>query len=277
VAVPSLPTTTPAARLARGWLRADEAGGNAAAEGRRHGVAGAGHVIDLERPGGLVVGRLALLQQGHALFAAGDQQGLQVQLGAQGLAPGDQRGLVRAGADHGLELGQVGLDDGGAAVAGKVGALRVHHHRHAPGPGQGDQGRHVGEGALGVVGQHQHVDALQVGGQGIAPPGGVAGVETLLEIQADQLLVARDDPQLGDRRRVGKALEGAIDAPGGQTLAEQAAGLVVAHQADDPRPGAQGGGVEGHVAGAAGAHFVVLTCTTGTGASGEMRAVAPCQ
>jgi len=201
---------------------------------------------------------LATLEQGHALFAAGHQQGLQVQLGAQGLAAGDQGGLVRAVADHGLELGQVGLDDGGAAVTGKVGALRVHHHRHPPGPGQGDQGRHIGEGALGVVGQHQYVDALQVGGQGIGHPRGVAGVETLLEIQADELLVARDDPQLGDRRRVGKALEGTIDPPGGQTLAEQTAGLVVPHQANDPRPGAQGGGIEGHVAGTTGTHFVVL-------------------
>jgi len=35
--------------------------------------------------------------------------------------------------------------------------------------------------------------------------------------------------------RVGKALEGTGDTPGGQTLAEQAPGLVVTDQADDPR------------------------------------------
>jgi hypothetical protein len=78
-----------------------------------------------------MVGRLTTLEQGHALFAAGHQQGLQVQFGAQGLAAGDQGRLVRAGADHGLEFGEVGLDEGGAAIAGKVAALRVHHHRHA--------------------------------------------------------------------------------------------------------------------------------------------------
>ena len=192
------------------------------------------------------------------MLAPGHQQGFEVQLGAQRLATGDQRGLVRTGADHRLELGQVGFDDGGAAITGKVRALRIDHHRNAPRPRRGDQGRHVGQGALGVIGQHQHVHAVEMRSEGGADARRVTGIERLLEIQANQLLVAGDDAQLGNRWRVAQTFEGAFHALGKQAFFQQATGFILADQTDDPRLRAEGGGVEGHVAGPAGAHLVVL-------------------
>src|SRR5690606_20846427 len=100
-AVPSLPMTIPAARLA-----------SATANGRGDIVNFAG--ARWERPGGL-----GLSQQGHAMLAAGDQQRLQIQLGDQRHALVHQLLLPGAAAHHCLELGHVRRDQGRAAVDGK--------------------------------------------------------------------------------------------------------------------------------------------------------------
>jgi hypothetical protein len=49
------------------------------------------------------------LEQGHALFAAGHQQRLELKFGAQGLALGDQRRLVRAGPTTASNSDRLGL------------------------------------------------------------------------------------------------------------------------------------------------------------------------
>jgi hypothetical protein len=105
----------------------------------------------------------------------------------------------------------------------------------------------------------------------------VEGGEALFEVEADQLLVARDDAQLGDGGRVLDALEGAVDALLAQPVLEQAPGLVVADQPDDPRAGAEEATLRATLPAPPARSSSPSTCTTGTGASGEMRAVAPCQ
>ena len=110
VAVPSLPTTIPRRHVGGGGrIVQRQPHCHAAAQRCDHGIAGAGHIEHLARPGRQVAGRLAALEDGHAAFAAGHHQRLQVQLLAQGGALGDEGRVVRAGADDGLELGRLGF------------------------------------------------------------------------------------------------------------------------------------------------------------------------
>jgi hypothetical protein len=105
----------------------------------------------------------------------------------------------------------------------------------------------------------------------------VAGIEPLLEIQADELLVARDDPQLGDRRRVGRRSK-AQATPRAARLSPSrrpasSSPIRPMTRACAPREAALSATLPAPPARTSS----FFTCTTGTGASGEMRAVAPCQ
>jgi hypothetical protein len=206
--------------------------------------------------------RLAAHGQGHARAAPGDQGGGQVggpgQDGVGGLGgglvagPGHARGLAG--------LAAVGLDQGRAVVAGKVAALGIDDHRLAGGVGGGDGGlqHHGGQHALGVVGQHHHVDLAQVGverrQQGLA-----VGLAPVLAVGAQHLVRAGDIAGLfggaaagvDDQRRVEAGL--AVDQAG-----QHPAGVVVADHADQHRPAAQGRDVAGHVAGPAQHHRLAL-------------------
>ena len=92
-------------------------GGECQGQGGHHGVAGAGHVIDLPRPGRQVQRRLSGPQERHPLLAAGDEQPLQPDLLAQPFAPFHECLIAGAASRHGLELGAVGGDEGRAPVA----------------------------------------------------------------------------------------------------------------------------------------------------------------
>ena len=77
--------------------------------------------------------------------------------------------------------------------------LGVHQHRLAGGPGLADQLVHPVQGALAVVREEDHPGLVQQPLEG-ARQGRIlgAGVGLLLEVEPDQLLVAADDPQLGN-------------------------------------------------------------------------------
>ncbi len=197
--------------------------------------------------------RLAGAQQGHALLAAGDQQGTQIQLGHQCLAFFQQGLFVRHRPHHRLELGQIGGQQGGAPVAAEITALGVHQHRHAGLAGQGDQPGAVAQGALGVIGQHQGAAAGQPAFHLLGERRRVLVLEGLLEIQPQQLLLAADHAQLGDGGQPGHFLEVAQHIGGAQALLQNAGGLILAGEPHQFRPGPQGGHVERHVGGAAGA------------------------
>jgi len=58
-----------------------------------------------------------VIKQAHAFFAAGEQQGVELQFGAQVLRFDAQFGFVAPGTDHLLQFGPVGGDNVGTAVA----------------------------------------------------------------------------------------------------------------------------------------------------------------
>jgi hypothetical protein len=89
-------TTTLAAWLAQGTAGERLAGAHEHGQGGDHGVAGAGDVEDLAGLGGHMVGALGV-EQGHALFRAGQQQGFEAQGGAQALRQFDRWASSRQG------------------------------------------------------------------------------------------------------------------------------------------------------------------------------------
>ena len=146
--VPTLPTTTPAARLASSDGGADrKAGGEAGGQGGDDGVAGAGDVEDLAGAGWVVLnvevsslrgtdlanaGVRGRAEDGDAPFGAGNGEELQFVLGHESLPGGKQGGGV-SGGDTGREreLGEVGADGGGAGVLGEVVGFGVDEHGDA--------------------------------------------------------------------------------------------------------------------------------------------------
>jgi len=211
-----------------GGLLPVAARGEGGGEGGDDGVAGAGDVVHLARLGGEVELGAPGAQEGHAVLTAGDQQGGQAQVAHEGLPLGHQGGLVGTGAHHRLEFGQVGGDAGGPPVAAEVVALGVHQHRQA-----------VGAGALAVVGEDEGADPLQLhrARQGTGGLGGVG----LFEVQADELLMAAEDAQLGDRGQAGDGVEAAFHPGRLQGGGEGGGGLVVAGEAVETHPHPQAG------------------------------------
>ncbi|SST07125.1 Uncharacterised protein [Acinetobacter baumannii] len=115
------------------------AGGKRRGQGGDDRIAGTGDVEHFPRPRRQVQGRLAMAEQGHAMLAAGHQQGTEVEFAHQRLALGDQFGFVGATADDGLEFGQVRGDQAGAAIDGEVLALGIGQYRNVARPRRLDQ------------------------------------------------------------------------------------------------------------------------------------------
>ncbi len=221
-------------------------------QGGDHRIAGTGDVEHLACPRRQMQRRVTVAQQGHAALAAGDQQRLQFQFPTQRLAPGHQIVLAVAAPRHRLEFVQVRGEQGGAAVTGKVGALGVDQHRLAGGARRGDQSLHRAQRSLAVVGEHHRIG----GGQAPIEIGQqfrrVVALETVLEIAADQLLVAAHHAQLGNGGVTLKALEMALDALGFEAPPQHVAGLVLSGESEQRDAPAQHRDIERHVAGAAG-------------------------
>ncbi|MNC30421.1 hypothetical protein D3C75_787040 [compost metagenome] len=106
--------------------------------------------------------------------------------------------------------------------------------------------------ALAVVGQDQHLDALEQAVDLRTQRQRVGG-ERFFEIDAQQLLVTAHDPQLDDGRLVRDALEHRAHACSLQAVGQAVGGLVLAGDANQRSRRAQGGDVQGNVGRAAGA------------------------
>ena len=102
---------------------------------------------------GALVHRLAVPVQGHAVRAIGHQDGLDAEAAAQHV----DGGRVPGPSKHRIELGSVGLDQRGAAVALPVCALGVDQHRLAGQVRGLDDLLRPGQRALVVVRQHHDV------------------------------------------------------------------------------------------------------------------------
>ncbi|MCY1174269.1 hypothetical protein D9M73_144650 [compost metagenome] len=226
--------------------------GNGCGKGGDDSIAGTGHIEHLACPCRQVQRRLTNAQQGHAMLAAGDQQGAQVQVLQQLQALGDQFGLIDATANDGLELAEVRGNQAGATVDGKVLALGVGQHRNALGPRRLDQVLVVLQCTFAVVGQDQHLDAFEQAVDLRAQRQWVGG-ERLFEIDTQQLLVTAHDPQLDDSRLVRDALEYRTDTGSLQAVGQAVSSLILAGDADQRSRRAQRSNVQGNVGRAAGA------------------------
>ncbi len=193
---------------------------------------------------------LAFADQGHAVLGTGDQQGLQLEALDQLQPLGNQLLFTLHLAHHGLELGHVGGQQGGAAVLFEIGPLGIDQHRDPGGASALDHAGHVVEGALAVVGEDHHVAVRQRLLDLAHQQGGVHIVEGLFKVQTQQLLVARQHAQLGDGRVVGQTNEVTGDLDAGHLASQGIGGLILTGQTQQHGVGAQRGGVERHVGGA---------------------------
>ena len=117
-----------------------------------------------------------------------------------------QIGIVRRRTRDRFEFGDVGGQQRRAGVARVVGALGIDQHTLAGSTRAPDQRGHFDQGALAVVGTDHDVAIIQALRKLLPQRRTIEGArlrEGLLEIHAQQLLVARHHAQLGDRRVIG--------------------------------------------------------------------------
>ena len=118
VAVPSLPTTIPLARLANSAASAGVApDGQPQGEDRDRRIASARNVEDILGARGRVVRRRIALQQQHAVLPQRDQQ-------AAGLPPAQQAAPASSSA-WSSSTGATGSDGGSPAAQERLGAIRL--------------------------------------------------------------------------------------------------------------------------------------------------------
>ena len=235
-AVPSLPTTTPAACVGDAHRGVQiRAGAEQRAERGDDGVAGAGDVVDLARDRRNVVGAVRRVEA-HPLLRARDEQRRRRRAAARSAcafavisASSRQRPTTLP------ELAAIGRDHRRAAILVPVVALRIDEHRLSRGARALDHRRDVREPALAVIGEDQEIG---VGEQPVEV--GELGREHLvrrrgLEIDAQQLLLAADDAQLDRRGQRRVAMERRLHAVGGEQPLERCAGLVGAGDGQERR------------------------------------------
>ncbi len=187
------------------------------------------------------------------MLALGHQQSFQGKICAQRLGPlYQQRRIAIDGADHGLELGQVGSNGGGAGVAAEVGAFRVDEHRLSPFPGAADKFLRRGEHAFAVIGQHHGAGLVQGGVELRHDLTGNGQRPRLLDVEPNELLVPADHPHLGHGGHIRQARTAEVDARLTKHCLQQLGGLVVSGDPHQHRLGPQRGDIESHVGGAPG-------------------------
>jgi hypothetical protein len=249
VAVPSFPTTIPGRQVGqRGRLRQRQPRRQSRREGGDHRVTGAGHVEDLACPRRQVHRGLPRPDQAHPVLATGDQQRLDPAIFDQGLGAADQVLGIGAAADHGLEFGEVGGDQGRPAVDREIPALGIHQHRDTGLAGGLDQHMWSAQGALAVIREDHRRRTRKlraVQGQQVAR---LQARKSVLEVEPDQLLVAADDPQLGNGGRPDLTMKPATDAGVLEQMRQLLAGVIGAGHPDQARSRAQGREIERDVA-----------------------------
>ena len=171
-----------------------------------------------------------VVEQRHALFAARDQQGVEVDAPAQRLRALVQRRPRRASAPTPARSSErFGVITVAPAIARVVAALRVDQHRLAGRRAELDHARHVGQPALAVVGEQHHVVRRQRRSKSSSLRPAPRG-RARLEVDAEQLLRAADHAQLDGGRRSGSLVQRCASTPAAHSNRRSLpAGLVVAN------------------------------------------------
>ncbi|RMP03935.1 hypothetical protein ALQ30_05662 [Pseudomonas syringae pv. persicae] len=134
---------------------------NRCRESGNYRVTGAGHIEHFASTGRQVQRLLIRTQQGHAVLTAGHQQSAQVKLLHQLRTFGDQLCLVFTMPDDGFEFTEVRRNQAGTAIDREILALGISQHRYTALAGGLNQRLMVFQRTLAVIGQDQHLDAIQ--------------------------------------------------------------------------------------------------------------------
>ena len=175
-----------------------QTGRQRSAQRGHHGVTCAGHIKHLLRTSGNMHSRLTAHHQAHAFFAASDQHRFQIERGAQLLSLGFNVSIAGAMPDHGFEFTHVRGDQGGAPVAFKVGAFGVDDDRLAGCACQLDHVSGATQSAFGIVRQNHGIYMRQLRLVGLQKRIRLPLGKMVFKIQTNQLLLARNNAQLGD-------------------------------------------------------------------------------
>ncbi|OIQ75656.1 hypothetical protein GALL_426770 [mine drainage metagenome] len=203
--------------------------------------------------------QLALLGvETHALLRAGEEQSLQAELFAQSLGLGGQLVFAAPIADHVREFGAVRSQQRCALIPAVVAALGVDQNGFSLVTRQIHHLLQVLQPALAVVGQKHHVVKSELLLVALHHRGEHFVIGLLLEIQPNELLLARDHPQLdrGLERRV--LPHGVADGRIHQQGDELATGLVCADHRQQCGLRPERGGVERDVGSTADPVLVAL-------------------
>ena len=213
--------------------------------------------------------RLAAAEQGHALFAAGEQQRVEAEVAAQGLRFFRQLLFAVPASRYFAQFGAVGREQRGAGVFGVVAAFGVDEHWFARLPRPFDKGGNVGEAAFAVVGENDEVAAGEFVAEGLphAVEHFVRGC--VFEVDAQELLVAGDDAGFDGGGDGFVAHQGGLHAAFFHQFVQFVARFVVADNRQQHGLSAQRGDVAGDVGCAARAVFGALDFRHGNGRFGR--------
>ena len=161
-------------------------------------------------------------------------------------------------ANHRFEFAHVGRDDGGTPVALEINALGIDDHWLA---GCARQCHHVGgaaQRAFGIVRQNDRVDQWQLRFVCLQKLVGVPLRKMILKVKPYELLLARNNAQLGDGFAAHHFLQMRVYVSLGQQLLHLCGGGVVADQAHQAGLHAKRRCVGSHIAGPAEPHFLFV-------------------
>ena len=211
------------------------------------------------------VERAVRREEAHAFLGARDEQRRDVERLAQRHRLGGHLARIAPATHHLPEFAAIGRDHRRAAIAVPVLALGVDQHGLARRARALDHRRDVREPALAVVGEDEEV---RVGEQAFEV--GQLGRQHLvrgrgLEIDAQQLLLARDDAHLDGRGQRRVAVKRRLHAVGREQALERGAGLVGAGDRQQRGPRAQRRRVARDVGRSAGALLGALDPDDGHG------------
>ena len=138
--------------------------------------------------------------QGHALFTAGNQYTFEIKLVDQSTGFRDQLFIRLSRANHSLKLAEVWGNQGRASVLLKVGAFRIDQNGDFLRLRCLNKWLRVGQRAFAVIRQNHHTCVFQAGFKRRFRCRNIHRVESIFKVEANQLLLTADNPQLGNGR-----------------------------------------------------------------------------
>ncbi len=245
-------------------------------DGCDHGVAGTRNIIHFTRIGQRV-DHFVRSEKRHAFFGARQQQGVEIERFTQLRHPREQVFLGLPVPDHLTQFRAIRRDQRGPPVTLPVVAFGIHEHRFPGVPGFRDHLRDVRQAALRVVRHQDHVvfrqqgvEAREAGAQDLVR-------RRILKVDPQQLLLPRQHPQLDGGEQFGVRVRETPRPCSPPAIRRCARRARRARPRTGGPPGRRAAALRATLAAPPSRSSLRCTCTTGTGASGEMRFTSPNQ